>query len=113
MNKLHAAVDAESVAANSTYVVSGGKICLFTGTEIPAGKAYLLKSDVDEAAGGATSPELSIVFGEEDTDMTTGIENVETKKGFLEGDFYNMNGQRVAQPSKGLYIVNGKKVIIK
>jgi hypothetical protein len=26
---------------------------------------------------------------------------------------YNLNGQRVAQPTKGLYIVNGKKVIIK
>ena len=25
---------------------------------------------------------------------------------------YNLNGQRVAQPSKGLYIVNGKKVIV-
>ena len=26
---------------------------------------------------------------------------------------YNLAGQRVAQPTKGLYIVNGKKVIIK
>jgi hypothetical protein len=26
---------------------------------------------------------------------------------------YNLNGQRVAQPNKGLYIVNGKKVVIK
>ena len=27
--------------------------------------------------------------------------------------YYNLNGQRVAQPTKGLYIVNGKKVIVK
>jgi hypothetical protein len=26
---------------------------------------------------------------------------------------YNLNGQRVAQPTKGLFIVNGKKVVIK
>lgn len=28
-------------------------------------------------------------------------------------EYYNLAGQRVAQPTKGLYIVNGKKVIIK
>ena len=28
-------------------------------------------------------------------------------------EFYNLAGQRVAQPTKGLYIVNGRKVIVK
>ena len=28
-------------------------------------------------------------------------------------EVYNLAGQRVAQPTKGLYIVNGKKVVIK
>ena len=27
--------------------------------------------------------------------------------------YYNLNGQRVSKPSKGIYIVNGKKVVIK
>ena len=27
--------------------------------------------------------------------------------------YYNLNGQRVSHPSKGIYIVNGKKVVIK
>ena len=27
--------------------------------------------------------------------------------------YYNLQGVRVAQPTKGLYIVNGKKVMIK
>jgi len=31
----------------------------------------------------------------------------------LNGEFFNLAGQRVAQPTKGLYIVNGKKVIMK
>jgi hypothetical protein len=26
---------------------------------------------------------------------------------------YNLNGQRVAQPTKGMYIINGNKVIVK
>ena len=30
-----------------------------------------------------------------------------------EKSVYNLSGQRVANPTKGLYIVNGKKVIIK
>lgn len=31
----------------------------------------------------------------------------------VNGEYFNISGQRVAQPTKGLYIVNGKKVIIK
>ena len=42
---------------------------------------------------------------------TTGI-NEAVVNGAQTGT-YNLNGQRVAQPTKGLYIVNGKKVIIK
>ena len=31
----------------------------------------------------------------------------------VDGDWYNLNGQRIGTPSKGLYIHNGKKVVIK
>ena len=31
----------------------------------------------------------------------------------VEGGGYNLAGQRVAQPTKGLYIVNGRKVVMK
>ena len=47
-------------------------------------------------------------------DETTGIDSVvkqDTKT--ADNVYYNLSGQRVANPSKGLYIVNGKKVIIK
>lgn len=49
-------------------------------------------------------------------DETTGIEavnNVSTESANDAREYYNLNGQRVMNPSKGLYIVNGKKVIIK
>ncbi len=42
---------------------------------------------------------------------TTGIDTTLMNK--VEGEMYNLNGQRVSQPAKGLYIVNGKKVMIK
>ena len=44
-------------------------------------------------------------------DDVTAIETVKTQQ--ADGQYFNLAGQRVAQPTKGLYIVNGKKVIIK
>ncbi len=45
-------------------------------------------------------------------DGTTGVKEV--KSGEAKGDeWYTLQGQRVAKPGKGLYIRNGKKVVIK
>jgi len=45
-------------------------------------------------------------------DETTGIATVENAS-VLNENYYNLNGQRIVAPQKGLYIVNGKKVVIK
>lgn len=66
---------------------------------IPAGKAFL-----DIAPTSAR--ELNIVFGDE----TTGIRSIDN--GQL-NNVYDLQGRKVAQPTKGLYIVNGKKVVKK
>jgi hypothetical protein len=29
------------------------------------------------------------------------------------GQYYDLQGRKVAQPAKGLYIVNGRKVVVK
>ncbi len=68
---------------------------------LPATKAY-----IDAAKFGAGARNF-YAFGE-----TTGIETVNVERGTLNGTF-NLAGQRVAQPTKGLYIVNGKKVVVK
>lgn len=54
---------------------------------------------------------LQFIFDEE----TTGIAHVDVDGNISveEGVFYNLSGQRVIQPTRGLYIVNGKKVVIK
>lgn len=44
---------------------------------------------------------------------TTGINEVSGKMADVRGEVYNLAGQRVAQPKKGLYIVNGVKVVVK
>ena len=43
-------------------------------------------------------------------DETTGIQSVDSGKLTVDS-YFNLAGQRVTQPTKGLYIVNGKKVI--
>ena len=43
----------------------------------------------------------------------TGIESVNNSEQPADNVYYNLNGQRIDKPSKGLYIHNGKKVIIK
>jgi hypothetical protein len=61
---------------------------------------------------GTGARSLSFVFGEETTGISDAslMNNEETVKS---GEVYNLNGQLVAAPSNGIYIVDGKKVIIK
>lgn len=59
----------------------------------------------------ASSKVMTMTFHNEDG--TTRIENVpEYLKNDVEG-WFNISGQRVASPSKGIYIHNGKKITIK
>lgn len=46
-------------------------------------------------------------------DETTGLTDVSSKTSDGRGECFNLAGQRVANPTKGLYIVNGRKVVIK
>lgn len=73
---------------------------------IPANKAYLKVADAGEARV------LTCSFFDETTTgiietRTEGIDRLTTTK------VYNLSGQQVANPTKGFYIINGKKHIIK
>jgi hypothetical protein len=57
--------------------------------------------------GGASSRELDLVID----GVSTGIKNM--KVGTDDNVYYDLQGRRVLYPTKGLYIVNGHKVIIK
>jgi hypothetical protein len=105
-NCLKAGTGGEIAAGTGTvsrYVLSSGVFKLIDDVlpTVPKNKAYL---EIDTGSG---APELSIGYSE-----TTGIDAV-TKSQLTETVVYNLNGQRVAQPTKGLYIVNGKKIIMK
>lgn len=48
-----------------------------------------------------------------DEGVITGIATVKAQSTFAKGEYFNLAGLRVAQPTKGLYIMNGKKTVIK
>ena len=69
------------------------------GVVIPAGKAYL------EVPAGIAAKFFSL-DGE-----ATGIESVKTAK--ADGAYYTLEGVKTTKPVKGLYIHNGKKIVVK
>ena len=90
------------------YVLQGGvfRKAINNIPNFPAHKAYLTLP-----SGMAPAKELKLSF---DDDETTDIESVTTDEETKDNDvYYNLNGQRVSNPQKGIYIHNGKKVIIK
>lgn len=74
----------------------------FTGTKVKGGKAYLHVVDGEAAPMG-----LVFDFGGE----TTGVESIEVNAD--NQVIYDLSGRRVAKAGKGLYIINGKKVLVK
>jgi len=70
--------------------------------KVAAGKAYL------QVSAATARGSFAISFDNE----TTGIATVENAS-VLNENYYNLNGQRIVAPQKGLYIVNGKKVVLK
>ena len=109
-NQLQGVSAPEGVTAadpSTTYVLNYkaatgvGFYKLASGKKLGVGKAYLTYSE----------PQANEFFG---FDETTGInatlnDNVE----MTNDNVYDLQGRRVSQPTKGLYIVNGKMVVIK
>ena len=84
------------------YILNGNSLKAANGQTVGTKKAYL------QLSAQATASRI-LIFD----DDATGISDVKSQKTDATGEYFNLSGQRVAQPTKGLYIVNGKKVIIK
>jgi uncharacterized repeat protein (TIGR02543 family) len=87
----------------SYYYLASDQFHLATSGTLQSGKAYL------KVAGSPTAPSLNLGF---DGEGTTGIKAIDNSQLTID-NVYDLQGRRVAQPTKGLYIVNGRKVIIK
>lgn len=103
-NDLKAAT-ADKTSDGSTYFALtkiGDKVgfaLVESGIVIPAGKAYL---EVTKSTGAK-------FFGLDGE--ATGINSVKTAK--ADGAYYTLEGVKTTKPVKGLYIHNGKKIVVK
>lgn len=83
---------------------------------VPMNKAYLDLAK-HPYGGSSAAKELSLVF--EDESETTGIEDspivdVDAQQNAARSPYYTLNGNKVDRPTaKGIYIHNGKKIVIR
>ena len=98
--------DTHYAYASGYYILKNGQFHAIANdaTQIPANKAVLHIT-------GATKSAMSIVDGGE----TTGIKNLTPALSEGEGVWYDLNGRKLQgmPTTKGIYILNGKKTVIK
>ena len=102
-NKLVGTLAPTYVETNTYYGLSGASFVKVGAGTVPAGKALLPASVVDGAGA-----RLTFVFED-----AQGIKTIEHSPLTIDDSVYNLSGQRVTTPKKGLYILNGKKVVMK
>jgi hypothetical protein len=104
-NELLGTTAALTVTANENYVLGTGSAGVgfykYNNTVMPGFKAYLPAS--------ATASAKAYTFSFEDVEDA--IRAIESENSGLE--IYDISGRRVQKAQKGLYIVNGKKVMFK
>ena len=113
--------------SNGTAGVGFYKVTKEEGVELKANRCYLQVPTwmTPSATAGTRGAGLSgISFQEEDDVISIPLfRGIEEDKGGTtnltpalsegEGAWYTLQGQRVSKPGKGLYIHNGKKIVIK
>lgn len=94
----------ESEWPTTRFVAAGNKLKTPNSTSaLKALRAYFV------VPAGSSAPMLSIDGEGEATD----IDAIDNEQLIMDNVYYDLSGRRVMNPTKGLYIVNGRKVIIK
>lgn len=100
-------------AGNKQTVTIEGQVIEKTISEITFDGGNVVLHYADNSSDQADMSLVTLSFSY----TTTGISQVEGIKKALQGKVYNLQGQYVGSSlqglSKGVYIINGKKVIIK
>lgn len=111
-NDLLGATDEVGTSSGSYYALTklsenavGFKL-VHNGVPIPAGKAYYYADDYQARA------ECFVISGDY-SEETTSIANVKGEAEEVRDKIYDLQGRRIANPVKGVYIKNGKKIVIK
>ncbi len=103
--------------SSSATLTAGDKTKLILGAD---NKLYYPSKNINVGAcrayfiipaAAASAREVVMDF---DDEMTTAIQTPKLNNGSKDSDnFFNLNGQRLSAPKKGINIVNGKKVLVK
>ena len=102
-NLLHGTIAPEYIAADTYAGLSGNKFVKVNAGTIPAHKALLILPSGNVKA-----------FTFKFNDTATGVNAVDHGQLTIDnGAIYNLSGQRLSKPAKGINIINGKKVIVK
>lgn len=108
--------DGNKTGNGNIYVLSVGQSSglgfykLKTGTAVPDNKMYTLLTEDQQSFAKS----VTFCFGDEDDmGITTPINKVAMPEDVAGQVFYDLQGRRVSNPSNGIYIVNGKKFIVK
>lgn len=90
-------------ASSNTYVMQGGQFHpVKSSITVPVHKAYMT------IEGLPANAKVAISFGD---GTTTDINTIKEDLNANDAPVYNLNGQRLQSPVKGINIINGKKVI--
>lgn len=103
-NKLVAITVATYIEAYQYYGLSGKTFVKVKAGTVKAGKALLPASVVEST--GSDVKALSFNFG----GIVTGIDSMNADNN---AEIYNLAGQRVEKMQKGIYVVGGKKMLVK
>ena len=116
-NQLVGVVEATEIDPSIIVLMNGNEGVGFYKTSKPftvgANTAYLPVSVLETVATASADSGVKTlsIFGTDD-DTPTGINGIAADK-LENAAIYNLSGQRVARPEKGIYIINGKKVLVK
>ena len=97
---------ASTTVAAGDYFLSADKLFQSKGeTTVKGTRAYL------KAKAGTDAAEVKVEFFIDG--VATAIESIDADTDVQNGTVYNLAGQRVQKAQRGLYIVNGKKMLVK
>lgn len=99
-----------TLTSEGKYILSNNKLCKLAGgtATIAQNRAYFDLDGVSEYSG---APESHVVFIEVETEgNVNGLDAVAASQ---RQEIYDLTGRRVSVATKGMFIINGKKVVIK
>lgn len=93
--------------ANKAY------LSLPTSEDLPGGKFGFINYNGQFIGTGETALAKMMLVFDDETSGVTEIKNVEVKNQNNDNAYYTLQGIKVLKPAKGIFIHNGKKIVIK